>query len=116
MIETKQARLFNAATISMFKNIPADQQLTLTLDNGKEFSAFKALEQPLGFNIYFADPYCSWQRGTNEHTNGLIRRYFPKKTDFSSITNEQLQNVVNKINRRPRKILNYQTAEEVFMN
>ena len=116
MIETKQARLFNAATISMFKDIPAHQQLTLTLDNGKEFSAFKALEQPLGFNIYFADPYCSWQRGTNEHTNGLIRRYFPKKTDFSSITNEQLQNVVNTINRRPRKILNYQTAEEVFMN
>ncbi|ALQ09738.1 transposase [Pseudoalteromonas sp. Bsw20308] len=77
---------------------------------------FKALEEELDFIIYFADPYCSWQRGTNEHTNGLIRRYFPKKTDFSTITNEQLQEVVMKINTRPRKILNYQTAEEVFIN
>ena len=115
-IETKQAMLFNDATISMFKPIPAQKQLTLTLDNGKEFSAFKALEEQLNFDVFFADPYCSWQRGTNEHTNGMIRRYFPKKTDFSTITNEQLQEVVMKINQRPRKILNYQTAEEVFMN
>lgn len=115
-IETKQAMLFNAATILMFKAIPVQKQLTLTLDNGKEFSAFKALEERLNFDVFFADPYCSWQRGTNEHTNGMIRRYFPKKTDFSTITNEQLQEVVMKINQRPRKILNYQTAEEVFMN
>lgn len=115
-IETKQAMLFNEATISMFKPIPAQKQLTLTLDNGKEFSAFKALEERLSFDVFFADPYCSWQRGTNEHTNGMIRRYFPKKTDFSTITNEQLQEVVQKINQRPRKKLNYQTAEEVFMN
>ncbi|ATG79719.1 IS30 family transposase [Pseudoalteromonas sp. 1_2015MBL_MicDiv] len=115
-IETKQAESFNTATVEMFKEIPEHKQLTLTLDNGKEFSKFKALEEELDFIIYFADPYCSWQRGTNEHTNGLIRRYFPKKTDFSTITNEQLQEVVMKINTRPRKILNYQTAEEVFIN
>lgn len=111
MIDTKQAVAFNAATTSMFTAIPAHKQLTMTLDNGKEFSAFKALEQSLHFDIYFADPYCSWQRGTNEHTNGLRRRYFPKKTDFSTITNEQLEEVVTKINSRPRKISNDQTAE-----
>lgn len=114
-IENKQATLFNEATLALFKAIPEHKRLTLTLDNGKEFSAFKALEEPLNFTIYFADPYCSWQRGTNEHTNGLIRRYFPKKTDFSTITNKQLQEVVNTINCRPRKILNYRTPEEVFI-
>jgi IS30 family transposase len=114
-IENKQAVLFNEATLAMFKPIPKHKRLTLTLDNGKEFSAFKRLEKPLNFTVYFADPYCSWQRGTNEHTNGLIRRFIPKKTDFSTITNEQLQEVVNKINNRPRKILNYRTPEEAFI-
>ncbi|MCF6443122.1 IS30 family transposase, partial [Pseudoalteromonas luteoviolacea] len=99
----------------MFSEIPPNKRRTLTLDNGKEFSLFKELEDPLSIDIYFADPYCSWQRGTNEHTNGLIRRYFPKKTDFSTITEEELAEVVYKINSRPRKILNYQTAEEVFV-
>ncbi|WP_281559673.1 IS30 family transposase [Thalassomonas sp. RHCl1] len=114
-IENKQAALFNEATLALFSRIPDHKRLTLTLDNGKEFAAFKALEKPLNLTIYFADPYCSWQRGTNENTNGLIRRFIPKKTDFSTITNEQLQEVVNKINSRPRKILNYRTPEEVFI-
>ncbi len=61
MIKTKQAILFNAATISMFKLVPEHKLLTLTLDNGKEFPAFKTLEQPLHLSIYFADPYCSWK-------------------------------------------------------
>ena len=88
--------------------------LTITLDNGKEFSGFKEVEKSLGVDVYFADPYCSWQRGTNENTNALLRRYFPKGTDFSIITDRQLQTAVDTINHRPRKILNYQTPAEVY--
>ncbi|MCD9461233.1 IS30 family transposase [Marinibactrum halimedae] len=87
---------------------------TITLDNGKEFSGFKSLQQSLNVNVYFADPYCSWQRGTNENTNALLRRFFPKGTDFSTITNRQLQTAVDTINHRTRKILNYQTPAELF--
>ena len=63
---------------------------------------------------YHCDPYSSWQKGTNEYHNGLIRRYLPKKTDFSTITQEELDDIVNEINNRPRKVLNYNTPKEVF--
>jgi transposase, IS30 family len=66
------------------------------------------------FAIYFADPYSAWQRGSNENTNGLIRQYFPKGTNFKDTTNKDLAFVVKKINHRPRKYLNYQTPHDVF--
>ncbi|ESP94957.1 IS30 family transposase [Pseudoalteromonas luteoviolacea 2ta16] len=113
-IESKTAEAFNKATLSMFMPLAPSKRLTLTLDNGKEFSLFNKIENRLKIDIYFADPYCSWQRGTNENTNGLIRRYFPKKTDFSTITDNELQKVVHKINSRPRKSLDYQTPKEAF--
>jgi IS30 family transposase len=113
-MENKKATSFNQATEYAFKNICPTKLLTLTLDNGKEFSAFKDIEKKLGIDVYFADAYCSWQRGTNENTNGLLRRFFPKGTDFTTITDRQLQETVDKINNRPRKILNYQTPAEVF--
>jgi len=65
---------------------------------------------------YFADPYSAWQRGTNEHGNWLLRYYFPKGTDFNQVTEEELQDVIEEINNRPRKILGYQTPNEVFNN
>jgi len=65
-------------------------------------------------DTYFADPYSSWQRGTNENSNGLIRRYFPKKTDLREVTKEELDEVLFEINNRPRKVLKYQTPLEVF--
>lgn len=113
-IETKHAASFNAATIKAFNDVPKENIITITLDNGIEFSGFKEIEKSLGVDVYFADPYCSWQRGTNENTNALLRRYFPKGTDFSTITNRQLQTAVDTINHRPRKILNYQTPAEVY--
>lgn len=113
-IENKQSASFNEATTSAFENVCPSKIFTLTLDNGKEFSDFKSLEQSVGFTVYFADPYCSWQRGTNENTNGLLRRFLPKGTDFLSLTDGQLQSIVDTINHRPRKILNYQTPFEVF--
>ncbi|MCL1049209.1 IS30 family transposase [Shewanella abyssi] len=113
-IDDKKAASFNRVSIEAFQALPEAKRLTLTLDNGKEFSAFKELESAVGIDIYFADPYSSWQRGANEHANGLLGRYFPKGTDFSAVTSEQLETIVNLINNRPRKILNYQTPAEVF--
>lgn len=113
-IENKQSSSFNEATINAFKAVCSSKIHTLTLDNGKEFSAFEMLENAVGFKVYFADPYCSWQRGTNENINGLLRRFLPKGTDFFTLTNGQLQSLVDTINHRPRKALNYRTPFEVF--
>jgi IS30 family transposase len=67
-----------------------------------------------GMGIYFADPFAPWQRGTNEQTNGMIRRYFPKGTDFSNVTQEEVAVVIEKVNKRPRKCLGYRPPYEVF--
>lgn len=88
---------------------------TLTADNGKEFAGHKKVAAALDADFYFAKPYCSWQRGLNEHTNGLVRQYFPKKTDFKQISTNDLQKVEDLINNRPRKILNFKTPAEVFL-
>lgn len=88
---------------------------TLTADNGKEFSDYSTVEQTLNTDVYFADPYASWQRGTNENTNGLLREFIPKGKDIGEYTEEQLQQFVFLINHRPRKVLDYRTAEQVYL-
>ena len=88
--------------------------LTLTADNGKEFVAHEELKKVLGAQVYFAKPYHSWERGLNEHTNGLVRQYFPKGTRFDSLCQEDVQKVESLLNGRPRKALNFQTPMEVF--
>ena len=110
----KAAATLNKAAIRAFKPISAHLRNTLTLDNGKEFAAHKALSQALALDIYFAHPYHSWERGLNEHTNGLIRQYLPKKIRFDDLTQKQLDKIVAKINNRPRKVLGYLTPYEVF--
>jgi len=87
---------------------------TMTYDNGVEMAKHKEFTKETGVKVYFADPYASWQRGTNENTNGLIRRYFPKGTDFNKVTAKQLKYVQDKLNNRPRKIINYKTPNEIF--
>ncbi|WBL23793.1 IS30 family transposase [Zunongwangia sp. HRR-M8] len=87
---------------------------TMTYDNGVEMAKHKDFTKQTGIKVYFADPYASWQRGTNENTNGLIRRYFPKRTDFNKVTAKQLKYVQDKLNNRPRKIINYKTPNEIF--
>jgi len=82
---------------------------TMTYDNGIEMANHKWLTQQTGMDVYFAHPYSPWERGTNENTNGLIRRYFPKKTDFKNITEQQLKQAQEKLNNRPRKVLGYKT-------
>ena len=87
---------------------------TITADNGKEFSFHEKIAEKLNILIYFAKPYHSWERGANENTNGLIRQYFPKGTDFGNITQEQVMRVQNILNSRPRKRLGYMTPKEKF--
>ena len=88
--------------------------LTLTSDNGKEFAEHAKITQILGGDFYFATPYHSWERGLNEHTNGLVRQYFPKGLDFATLTNADVQYVEDLLNNRPRKILGYRSPNEVF--
>ena len=87
---------------------------TITYDNGKEFAGHAQIAARLGAHIYFAKPYHAWERGLNEHTNGLVRQYFPKGSDFSTLTPADVQRVEDKLNARPRKALGYKTPSEVF--
>lgn len=92
---------------------PKQATKSATLDNGKENYNHTKLNQ-IGIKTYFCDPYCSWQKGSNENHNGILRRYIPKKTDFSSFTQLELDAIVWEINNRPRKCLNYETSREAF--
>ena len=91
----------------------AAQVHTITVDNGKEFSDHKDIATLLQTEIYFAHPYASWERGLNENTNGLIRQYFPKKSDFAKISNDDVRRVAARLNNRPRKTLGFKTPNEV---
>ena len=92
----------------------ADWVHTITSDNGREFAAHEAIAEALKADFYFAHPYHSWERGLNENTNGLVRQYFPKGSDFTAITDEDVQAVAERLNKRPRKTLGYQTPNHVF--
>jgi IS30 family transposase len=87
---------------------------TITSDNGKEFANHQAIAASLQADFYFAHPYASWERGLNENTNGLVRQYFPKKSTFSKITDRDVQQVMDRLNSRPRKRLGYKTPYQVF--
>ena len=87
---------------------------TITADNGKEFAKHEEIAQKLEINFYFCKPSHSWERGANENTNGLIRQYIPKGTDFSEVTDKQIKRIENILNNRPRKRLGYLTPNEKF--
>lgn len=89
---------------------------TITYDNGREFTDHAGMASDLDARIYFARPYASWERGLNENTNGLIRQYFPKDRDLTTVTEAELEYVMNKLNHRPRKSLGFRTPHEVFFN
>jgi IS30 family transposase len=101
--------------VKEFKAFSKNLTKTMTYDNGVEMAQHKELTQQSGVVVYFAHPYASWERGTNENTNGLIRRYFPKGTDFNTISAKQLKSVQDKLNNRPRKILKYKTPMEILI-
>ena len=88
---------------------------TLTFDNGLEFARHAEIDHAVKSTSYFADPYASWQRGTNENTNGLVRQCLPKSRPFQTVTDEELAMVMDRLNHRPRKRLNWKTPHQVFM-
>jgi IS30 family transposase len=101
------------AQLDMFSKLPTEARRSTTLDNGRENHHHYKLRE-LNMKTYFADPYSSWQRGSNEWHNGLLRRYFPKGTDFRKVDQQEIDDVVAEINNRPRKVLNFMTPFEVF--
>ena len=94
---------------------PFKEQIhTITSDNGSEFARHADIARSMEADYYFADPYASWQRGTNEHHNGLIRQYLPKGCDFDAVDDEKIQWIMDRLNHRPRKCLAAKTPYEVF--
>ena len=112
-LATKAAAEMKDQTIALLAPLAARVH-TITVDNGKEFCEHELIASGLQARIYFAHPYASWERGLNENTNGLVRQYFPKKYEFSRITDQDLQQVEDLLNNRPRKTLGYRTPNEVF--
>jgi len=91
-----------------------DSLKTITTDNGSEFAVYKDITKYLGVPVYFADPYCSWQKGTVENTNKLIRQYIPKKDSFDNYTDKRIMSIQKKLNERPREKLNFSTPKCEF--
>ena len=114
-IESKDAEIVKNATIELLQDWKPFLQ-TITSDNGKEFAKHQSIATVLEIDYYFANPYCSWERGANENLNGLVRQYFPKGSDFSLITAEQVEIVVHKLNNRPRKRHQYRSPNEVYLH
>lgn len=113
-IQSKDADHVHAKIKQRIKELDEERRHSITFDNGTEFARCHRLEKHLGITLYFADPGCPHQRGTNENTNGLIRQYFPKGTDFRDISHCQVREVENKLNDRPRACLGYRTPREAF--
>ena len=114
VMDNRKSTTFNLLCFKVFEPISNKLIKTFAVDRGKEFTGYNEIEKRLNIDVYFAGPYASWQRGTNENTNGLLREFYPKKFDFSTITQNKLDVVVNIINNRPRKCLGYKTSTEVL--
>lgn len=112
-VKNKSAEEVTRATIALltpFKSLV----LSITADNGKEFAYHERISAALDCAFYFAHPYASWQRGLNENTNGLLRQYYPKNTNFKLVDEEQLKQVIDELNERPRKVLGYRTPMDLM--
>ena len=110
----KDALSVRKAYAEAFKSVPDELRRTMTYDQGKEMSQHEQFTIDTGIQVYFAHPGSPWERGTNENTNGLIRQYFPKGTDFTQVSEEEIKKVQRKLNDRPRRALNYYKPDEVF--
>jgi IS30 family transposase len=115
LLQSATAQATAEATNAILKPLKKHVK-TITTDNGKEFAAHKKIAETLKAKFYFARPYHSWERGLNENTNGLVRQFFPKGTDFTKLTHEEVQNVEKNLNNRPRKLLQFRTPNEEFLH
>lgn len=114
-LPNKKVATMNKAIIQTFEQIPAEYRLTLTVDNGMEFSDWQTIEAALpGTTVYYCNPYSPWQRGTNENTNGLIRQFLPRKKILLGVTDEDIQCIQYLLNIRPRKCLNWCSPKQLF--
>ena len=98
----------------LLSKFPKPARLSVTFDNGKENYNHERLRRDLGISTFFCDPYSAWQKGANENHNGILRRYIPKKTDLSTVAQWELNIIVDEINNKPRKCLEYATPKEAF--
>jgi transposase, IS30 family len=114
-VASTSADLVTAALSGMMRP-HRSKVLTITADNGREFTQHQRIAEQLGADVYFAHPYHSWERGTNENTNGLVRQYFPKGMDLAAVDHQQAQCVVEKLNHRPRKTLGWKSPYEFFFD
>ena len=114
-VERKTSQAVADAVIELLKTLSV-QIHTITADNGKEFADHERIARDLRTNVYFAHPYSSWERATNENLNGLVRQYFPKKHDFATITETEIEFVMERLNNRPRKCLGFKTPNQIFFN
>ena len=113
-VHSKETEEVVDAMVDMMTAVPRSAKETLTLDNGKEFARHESFSLQSGLDVYFAHPYHSWERGTNENTNGLVRRLHPKKTSFADIDHKAVCRIERFLNDRPRKCLEWKTPREVM--
>jgi IS30 family transposase len=115
-LKNKEARTVRKSFAKAIKRLPKQLRLSLTYDQGREMAEHKLFTCQTEAKVYFAHPASPWERGTNENTNGLIRQFFPKRTDFNKVSRREIKKVQHLLNGRPRKTLNWQTPYEVFNN
>ena len=112
-VNDKTANSVTEAIISSLQSLPIKHQ-TITFDNGKEFASHQLIAKQTGVKTYFATPYHSWERGLNEHTNGLVRQYLPKSTNLHLVDQQTIKRIENDLNNRPRKVLDFRSPNEVM--
>ena len=110
------AKSYTDATVLSLGKLPKGKRKSMTVDHGKEFANHREIYTKINCKVYFADPRAPWQRGTNENFNGLLRQFFPKRTSFADVTQEDVDRIASLLNRRPRKCLGWKSPEEVFFN
>lgn len=115
-IPDRTANSMEKAICQLYRSLPTGAFKTGTTDRGKEFACYNSIEKKLGLPLYFADPYSSWQRGSNENSNGLLREFYPKKTNLSLVDQHELIHNLILINNRPRKCLGWKSPIQVFLH
>jgi len=113
-LKMKDAASVRRAFAREMRTLPQQMRRSLTYDRGKEMAEHRLFTETTGIRVYFAHPQSPWERGTNENTNGLLRQFFPKRTDFSTVSRRQIKHVQTLMNGRPRKVLNWRTPSEAF--